>query len=703
MSTNQNAINSIATISAAALLSIVPPGAVLAQGATAGANAGGVLLEEITVTARKTSERLQDVPVSVSVIEGDFIENRGILNIQEAAKFVPGFSFRTDHSQRAFTGFRGIGVQGGGSQPSIGVFVDGVYQPGVQFFSQPLLDVERIEFLKGPQGTLYGRNTLGGAISIITRRPTNDWNGRIELGAGNAATRSAQGTLNMPLVEDHAFLRVSASHDETEGFQRSTVRNNMATFRDVDSVRASLLLQPSERFEATLSTYYTDQFNSANTYAIVQRPDQFSRLFQGNDRPLTDFYRYGAALQARYSVSPNFDISSISSYDRLVTNAAVFDTDYSPLPTSRFESEPNPKSVTQEFRFAWDGDGSVDALAGLFWSRETPLTNARSFSNGVQLSRTRSEVEIESLAAFGNLTFRPTERWELVAGLRYDDVKLEQVQRRLDLPASATNPFVTRGTEGEFQPKLSATYFWNPDFMTYASAARGYRGGGFNSALAPLNRRTFDPERTVNYELGTKSSFWDKRGLVSLAVYFITQEDAQVNEIVLSITPPAVTNVTSNAGEVESKGVEIDAALLPVDGLRINAAFSYNDAEIVASPDPLLVGTRPNSIERMRAVLGVNYERDLSATLQGFGGVTYTGAGPITFNNGVDKQPYYELVDLQAGLRISERYEVMAYVNNIFDEEYQTIYSFVGLLQAGGRLSLIGDPRTYGLRVRAKW
>ncbi len=658
-------------------------------------------LGQVLVTARKTVERQQDVPVAVTVLDGSFLTDHGIRDIRESARFVPSFSFRTDHSQRAFTGFRGIGAQGGGSQPSLAVFVDGVYQPGAQFFSQPLFDVERIEFLKGPQGTLYGRNTLGGAINIVTQAPRDDWGGTFEVGGGNAETWSARASINAPIAE-RAVLRLSGLHEESDGFTRSTERDEWASFRSVDALRASLLLTPGENFQATFSGYYSDQRNGANTYAVVQETDQYVRQFRGNERPLTDFHSYGAALRASYSFAPDLELTSISSYDRMITEAAVFDTDYSPAPLQRFDTEPNPRSYAQELRLASDDDSIVDWLVGLYWSRENPVTNASFVLNGALVQLSRQEVEIETRAAFANLSLRPSEHWELVAGLRYDDVTLEQEILQRNQPPSATNPFRADGAESELQPKLSATYFFNTDFMVYASAARGYRGGGFNSAFVPPSQRTFDPEVTLNYELGTKSSFWGRRAALSLAVYFIEQDDAQVAQIVTG-TSGQPTNATTNAGELESKGIELEGAFLPFGGLTVNAAFSYNDTEIVASPNPALVGTRPNSTERMRGVLGLNYERSLTDSLEAFGGLTYTGAGPISFNNGVDEQPYYELVDLQAGLRISDQYEIQAYANNVFDKDYQVIYSFVQILNATGDLSLLGDRRTYGVRLTAKW
>jgi iron complex outermembrane receptor protein len=221
---------------------------------------------EVTVTARRREESLQNVPVAISAVSGDSIERRGLTSVREVAQQVPGLNINSDGSGRAFVAIRGVGVTLVQSvQPGVGLFVDGIYRPNTAYLNNPLLDVERIEVLRGPQGTLYGKNTLGGAINVITRQPGNELEVRgMASYAGPDDAWLVSGSLTLPVITDHLAIRVAGSHREQDGFLTNTVVGGPQNRLNTDSVNATVRAVPTANFVLTFNGYY-DWIDGANT------------------------------------------------------------------------------------------------------------------------------------------------------------------------------------------------------------------------------------------------------------------------------------------------------------------------------------------------------------------------------------------------------------------------------------------------------
>jgi iron complex outermembrane receptor protein len=656
-------------------------------------------LVEIVVTAQKREQRLQEVPISVSVLSGESVERLGFRNLQDAAVYVPSLNFRTDHSQRAFISFRGIGGSGG-AVPGVAIFVDGVYQPTAVFFSAPLLDVERIEFLKGPQGTLYGRNTLSGAISVISRAPSNDLNGSVEAGVGNADTYSLRGALNLPLQDDRMFLRLAVAHEETDGFVRNVVTGGSGSFRKSDTARASLRWLPVESLQLDLSGYWSEQNNAANSYAIVPLGDIDSvpRTVTLDTQSRTAFSIYGGSLRASWALDDDQRIVSISSYDRQLTDRATFDVDYSAAPAQLFDTLPFSKTIAQELRFETAvGTGGQLAVGG-FYTKVDGESRQRFLLNGTTtVQRSVQLTELENWAAFANLSVRPVDKLELAAGLRYDSTDRSSSALNLLAAPGPTNPFNLQAKESIWQPKASVTWFWSPDVMTYASIARGYRVGGFNGIAAPPQFRSFESETTWNYEIGAKTSWLDRRVSLNAAFFYVEDTNAQELQIVLG-TNNAPTNAILNGGEIRVRGFELELAAVPVANLQLSASASLNDAVVRKHPDPLRVGQRQFSVDRWRFSAQGRYSWPLGEGREVFMAADYAGFGPTQFAATV-RQDYKSLLGAQAGVQLGG-FRAEVYTKNLLDEDYVQIYSAVGLLVGPRGLSLPADPRSYGLRLR---
>ena len=221
---------------------------------------------EVTVTARRREESLQNVPVAISAVSGDSIERRGLTSVREVAQQVPGLNINSDGSGRAFVAIRGVGVTLVQSvQPGVGLFVDGIYRPNTAYLNNPLLDVERIEVLRGPQGTLYGKNTLGGAINVITRQPGNELEVRgMASYAGPDDAWLVSGSLTLPVITDHLAIRIAGSHREQDGFLTNTVVGGPQNRLNTDSVNATVRAVPTANLVLTFNGYY-DWSDGANT------------------------------------------------------------------------------------------------------------------------------------------------------------------------------------------------------------------------------------------------------------------------------------------------------------------------------------------------------------------------------------------------------------------------------------------------------
>ncbi|HUD91873.1 TonB-dependent receptor, partial [Sphingobium sp.] len=265
---------------------------VIAQAQQAPA-ASAVNDSEIVVTARKREETLLNVPVAVTAVSGDTLARRNINSVREAAVLTPGLNISSDGAGRAFVSIRGVGVTLVQTvQPGVGLFIDGIYRPNTAYLNNPLLDVERIEVLRGPQGTLYGKNTLGGAINVITRQPGNDFEARGQASyAGPDDSWLVSGSVSAPIVQDKLAIRIGASHRQQDGFIKNVVVGGNSNSFNTDSVSGTLRFTPGNDVVVAVNGYY-DWVKGHNTpYARVTGPTDYQRTNQFNTTGTT-FYKY---------------------------------------------------------------------------------------------------------------------------------------------------------------------------------------------------------------------------------------------------------------------------------------------------------------------------------------------------------------------------------------------------------------------------
>ena len=581
------------------------------------------LLEEITVTARKTEENLQEVPISLTAFSSSDIEARRLADLEDIALNVPNVNFARNLGQ-AVISIRGIADDEllVTSDPLVGVYVDGVYVARQQGALLEMVDAERIEVLKGPQGTLFGKNTLGGAVSIISKKPQGEGDGYVKVTAGEDDRVNFQGSYDFGLTDDLS-LKVSSLYKTRDCLTRRVNDNACMDDEDVKLFRAYANYEPSDDFNAALIVDGSWDDSHAQVYGVnVVEPTGLFILFydsaraddpslpaynpvgvgepyivEGNGRTDDDIRSLGASLKLEWKVSDDLTIRSISAYRDLESKAYIH---FDAFRETVFQNEPF-RTTSEQFsqELILEGiafDDRLNWLAGMYYFREDASSTSSlrlpvTFATGGWNQFINSEVD--SAAGFGHLSYDLTDRIRVSAGIRYTSEKREFDARGELLATPGQNTFVSpvssEGTFTAWTPKGTIDYMLTDDVMLYGSVSRGFRSGGFNGNTSTTNKNflRFDPEFALNYEFGFKSTLWDQRVIFNTALYFTDYTDKQFSYALAQADGPPVS-VRGNAAEAELLGVEAELKIALTEKLRVEAAFAYNDAEYTKLRDDAL-------------------------------------------------------------------------------------------------------------------
>ena len=687
----------------------------LAHAAAAGASASS---DEIVVTARKRTESLLDVPVAVTAISGDVLEARGINSVKDAAALSPGLTITSDGSGRAFVAIRGVGVTLVQSvQPGVGLFIDGVYQPNTAYLNNPLLDVERIEVLRGPQGTLYGKNTLGGAIDVITRQPGNEL--RVRAGAGYAGPDNAwqvSGSVSAPLVKDGLSIRVAGSHQQQDGFLTNSVIGGNANTLKKDSINATLRATPGSDVVITLNGYY-DWINGVNTpYSRVASPQDYRRDVPFNALNKVTFHYRGVNLKLEAPIAAlDTKLTLIGAYDARSGRAPDNDADFGPFDIARSTGNDELRTRTVELRLDSKLSSSLSTLVGLFYSRET--TVAHDITRIIPLGLTRNtdnNTKADTYAAFGTVFWKPSPTWEVAAGLRYDH-ESRQADGSVVIVGLGGGPLPTAQIKSNnVEPRFTVTYHASNQLSVYGSVARGYRGGGFNAPTAPT--RTYRGDSAWTYELGTKYASADRRIWLAADVFY---NDYSHYIGLNSIAPAAgggLVTVDLNTGHVSSYGLELEARVRPVPAWSINGSMTLMHARITDPSEYIAITGRTLSSDRLTfqpdwmANISTDYTFELGHDQRLTFGAGLTGKGKrlaATLNQTTPTLlDGYWLANASATYHVGPL-EVTAFADNLFNKDYWESYIEKTTLQLAGLpasdLGITGDQRRYGVRLGVKF
>lgn len=625
------------TVSGLAILAMTASPA-LAQEAEQGAATNGV--EEIVVTARHRDERAQDVPVALTVLGGDLLTKTNTTSVADLSKLAPSLSFQAYNPRNTNLNIRGLGnniaIASDGLDPGVGFYIDQVYynRPGTAAFD--LIDIERIEVLRGPQGTLYGKNTTAGAISVTTAKPKFKAEVNAEMTVGNLGFLQGKAAVNVPLVDDVLAVRLSGSVTSRDGTLTNQFTGKKQNNRDSYLLRGQLLFQPSSTVSVRLIGDYGKQQQDccAQVLAGIVSPangknfrtiaglfgftpviDPFARVTV-DDRAITLSNESGG-VSAQIDVElPGATLTSVSAW-RFWNWTPTIDLDFTPLSSFAVaDNADRQDQYSQELRIASNGGGKIDYVAGLFFYDETidqDLTVSYGSAatqllisqalpalilNGVSKVDT-NRYHTTSLAAFGQATLHLTDALSLTGGLRYShDNKRGHYSAvasgglPLAGPLAAFAPlraaFASSGTfdvqskVGKVSGSANISYKVSNQVMVYAGYSRGNRSGGLNlTQLASGISPVVAPESIDAYEIGLKSSLLDNRLIFNVAAFL--QNDRNYQATVADPTRLAVVYL-SNVPKVRSKGFEIDMRGTLSDNFSVYGALAYTDAKLVSYP-----------------------------------------------------------------------------------------------------------------------
>ena len=626
-------------------------------------------LEEITVTARKVSENLQDTPIAITAITGAALEDRQIFRTDVLDQIVPNLQFANNaplagNNASSAVFIRGIGQTDPTStvDPGVGLYIDDVYIGNAVGGNMALRDIANVQVLRGPQGTLFGRNTIGGAILMSTAEPGEEFGGKARVGTGDDSLVDAFVALDAPF-SDRLRTRWTVGMRKQDGY---VTRPDGTDLGDTNTLTASTkwVWTPNDSLTAKLAMDYTDsdENGSALVFAAITESATFPRVasqdagcpgvvfpasgpvpmiddprcandlqgagpFSNNGSvPLTSqFENFGASLNLGFSLNDQFTLKSITAY-REVDWQGVRDADNTPLTILHTYYDVQGDQLSEELQLTYESDRLV-GVVGLYYFEQTSDDIATVELNppppGVQRDSDNNEVDNQSWAAFTQWTFEFNDRWAATLGGRYTEDKKDAFPDQFDYatPNVKQVPAVWYSdTFSSFTPSASISLKWTEETMTYLSCSEGFKGGGwnshFNSVLTPEQQAAlhpFAPEEAKTLELGTKLDLASNTVRLNLAVF--TSDYTNMQLTYRGPAPNGVAPFVTNAGETSIDGAEVEFTWAPNGALIIESSLGYLDASIddlsnipfAVLPPGLVVGNALPYAPEWQGHVGVGY------------------------------------------------------------------------------------------------
>ena len=694
-------------------------------------------LPEITVTALKEPVSAQAAPVSVTAVTAETIKDANIQEIKQASVYAPNV-FINEFTARKLSNpyFRGIGSSP--QNPGVTTYIDGVPQLNAYSSNIELVDVDQIEFVRGPQGALYGRNTLGGLINIISRAPSlKDWTGGVEGSYGSYDFREVRLDLSAPLIQDQVGLSFAGGRSLRDGYTKNEVTGHDLDSRDAWFGKFQLLLKATENYNARL-IFFTERDNDGDyalgdLSAIRDTPRRVSHDFEGyTHRDIN------APTLLQNLRTDTMEITSITGGVWWKTADAT-DLDYTAAPLATRYNEEKEYQITQEFRFAslkdaplvLGDDFKLSWLGGLFAFYQNYDQNAfndvttnssypYSTPFGTMLlpiqakthDQTDATLKTWGTGLYGQTTLNAWEEFDFTLGLRYD---FEYDKADLN-PLTTTNitsslfpmpfPPVVSGRSSDLDsntssvsPQFGLAWHLTPADMLYGRVTRGFKAGGFN-AIAPSGDERYGEETSWCYEAGIKSEWFDGKLRTNAAVYCIDWSDMQLNEPLLTVPG---RYFIGNVGSATSKGVELEANYRSIKGWDLFGSVGYADARFGSdsiSEGLDVSGNRLPYAPQYTANLGtqVTWELDAKWALYARAQVTFYGDFQYDASSRAS-QGSYSVADLRAGVRNSNWF-TECWVDNAFNTHYVPIaFEYSKAYAPSGYIGESGAPITVGIRM----
>ena len=688
------------------------------------------VLEEVLVTAERREVSLQDTPASATVLTADALAARGVDNVSEIQQVAPSVAINT-YNRSTFINIRGVGISQSAptSNPGVAYYIDGVFIPHEQFIAQSFFDFESIEVLRGPQGTLTGQNSTGGAIYVRTPPPDFDeFSGYIDQTIGDYDWYRTVAALNAPITDTLA-VRISGVYDDRGSFTDNIGPSSADPGSGTDqAVRAVVRYQPVEG--ATFDLRYEYFKRETDNNAVKNRGDLVTSdpfTIEEDALSFLDQDGYRASLEGRFDLPADTQLRVLTSYfDAETTDQADGDrTATAPpvpanLPTSGANTAIYPgrigfthqelETFVTEVNFLSRGEGALQWVVGGFYMDETsPVQVYRDNRSTVTFTQSNSTIDTEltneSISAFGQVDYRFNDRWAVDVGLRQSKDKQEYTRFAIPgPPPPGCFPCTTDVESEETTGRVGLKYFANDDVMMYGTVSRGYKAGGIN--LDP-RLPNYDPETNEVAELGVKSTIADGRLRINGSVFYSEYDGIQLSALV-PLGPTFIPN-TLNAAPAEIYGAELELTG-QFGGLGFNLGLSALHSEF--TEDAMLTDSTTNAnrlvpegsivpfAPEVTANAGIQYEFLIgNMTLTPRVQVSYLDEQLATpFRYQATTVPSRTITDLRVTLVPMDNLRLEAFATNLFDKEYISAQLQDASSARGGMI--YGAPRQYGVRAK---
>lgn len=744
-------------------LSTLPPLALVTVIAVALSSASGTMandtfsiegFEDIVVTAQKREESLQDIPLAISAFTGDQIREDGIASLEDIGSRTPGMVFAAFSAGQPEIAIRGIGTKedGAAASDSTVVSIDDVYIAARTAQVFDMFDLERVEVLRGPQGTLYGKNSIGGSINFISSKPSEKTEIRIRQTLGDYG-RNDTGALLSGALSDTVFGKVSFSRRESDGFIKHIASGDTWGEQNTLAWRAQLRWLATESVEVQFSLDGADdELGASNREPVggVGRSGNGDNLdpvavniaLGGANDPHSSLAETEGATERDvegYSVRLTWNLENMTFTSITAYRESQFDwiEDSEGLPPATSgptgaasdgffldvsdAAVETTEQLTQEFRLTSAGESSIDWLVGLFYSAEDiKRRETFIFTSFPSTQTSHQQNESTSWALYGQSGFKLTDTLSLTTGLRYSNEEKDiVVSNDVDGAAVLLQPFAPIEASDEWgnvSGRLALDWIVAEDALVYASLATGFKSGGYTGSASTAERATtpFDSEKATNLEIGMKSQWWDNRLRLNVSVFYTDYEDLQVTRFFLPAGGTFGEFITENAATATIDGVEIEFTILPLEHLELGGSFAYLSTEFndfnptTANDDgagnptiPDYSGNKLRQAPRKTASFYGKYTWELGDSGTVSAKLNYRFQGLSFYdpdNNDLTTIPQYRIWDARlAWTSLDEHWELAGWGKNVGDEEYRThIFS-----QRGGEIAFApyGAPATYGVSM----
>ena len=728
----------------------------------ADADASQEVIARVTVSTRRRNETSQSVPTTMSVLDANSLENNRVYRVQDLQQLLPSTTVNYVHARQMSFAVRGLGNNpaSDGLEGSVGVYLDNVYlaRPGMAAFDT--LDIQQLELLRGPQGTLFGKNTTAGVLNITSKQPTFRAENSAQLSIGEQGYAQGKAVIS-GAFSDTAAGRISLYKTHEDGYITNIHNGDKVQGGDRQGVRAQLLLEPDNQISARLIADYNVEDSNNGTLIFYSAGPSGRFLTQAaavGAHPVTDptrrqvnldsgshvaVHQGGVSGEVNWKLDNDYKFTSISAYR--FWNFTPRNDDGLDVPVVlNVGASTRHRQFTQEFRLATPLGREIESVLGAYYYYQN-LDNTNFTVNGPLADRFNAtpagawsnvssyadgHLRVNSYALFGQSIWHIDPKWDLTAGLRatYED-KLARVTRGAPAGAAVTGAaLASRNARygaynsgdvrlNNLSPSalLTLAYKLDTDVLAFGSISHGEKSGGINLSVpgaAGASSLKVDNEKANNLELGIKSNLLGRRAQVNASLFWNEVHGYQNN----AYDPVSATSYLTNAGDVRSRGLELDTSLVVVRGFTLGANGSFNDVKYTEYKNAPCPAERPGpscdlsgraalvNAPRWIGNLSAQYAHALAANIEAYGNVNYAYRGGTygTLDaSEYSRIPAYSLTNLSAGIKLkngSTRWDISVWAKNVFDKQY---YTSMWNTSPNAYNTVIGTPRQVGLTARA--